>query len=116
MAELDRKTYLAYNETPTKGKVMFTKKNVEKSGLEEARDAAVKVLVDMDPSDPEYCKTLKAVKTLSNLMQAEQREKLSVNTAATVIGTLASVAMIVGHERAHIVTSKALAFLPKLLK
>ena len=94
---------------------MFTKKP-QNTGLSEARDAALKVLVDLDPSDPDYQKTLKAVKTLSNLMEQETHERISINALLPVLGTLASVGMIVGYERAHIVTTKALQFLPKLLK
>lgn len=95
---------------------MFTKKPRSTAGLEEARTEALKVLGDLDPTDPQYTKTLAAVETLSNLIAQEAPDKLSINAVVPVVGTLASVVMIIGHEKANVLTTKALLFLPKLLK
>lgn len=95
---------------------MFTKKPAEKTGLERAREDALDVLNDYAPVDDEYKTILKRVVTLSNLMEKEAPEKLSINALLPVIGTIASVVVIVGYEQRQVLTSKALQFLPKLLK
>lgn len=45
---------------------------------------------------------------------ALKREKASTDVLLTVGANLAGIAMILGHERAHVVASKALGFVMKL--
>lgn len=95
---------------------MFLNKLDRKSDLEKTRDEALSVLNDQDPFSDEYAKALEHVVTLSELHAKEAREKLNMNTVWSVGGTLVAVAAIIGHEKANVLTSKALQFLPKLLK
>lgn len=84
-----------------------------KTGLEMARDDALRVLDSFDPTDPEYTKTMNHVKTLSDLIAQESPEKLSPNTMAIVFGNIGIGIMVVGFEKANVVTTKVLAFLTK---
>lgn len=86
----------------------------EKTRLEKARDDALLVLDNLDPTDADYTKTMKHVETLSNLIAAERRELLSPNTVILALANIGGIALIVGHERVNIVTSKALSFVGKL--
>lgn len=95
---------------------MFIKKLNRKSELESARDDALYVLNEQEPFSDEYRQALENVVTLSELHAREAREKLSMNTLLNVGGTIAAVIAIVGHEKANVLTSKALLFIPKLLK
>lgn len=95
---------------------MFTKKPAANAELVVARNEKLEVLRNLDVEDALYEQTLDAVERLSKLAAEEAPEKLSINTLLPVIGTVASVILIIGHERANVLTTKALAFLPKLLK
>jgi len=88
--------------------------SLEIAGLQKARRDALKVLDDMDPTDSDYEKTIAHVKTLSELITAERPEPLNYNTLVLAFTNIGGIALIVGHERAHVVTSKALTFIGKL--
>lgn len=95
---------------------MFPKKPVDTASLEHARREAIRVLLETPVEDENYKRYLKNVERLSALIVKESPDPLNWNAVLPVVGTIASVVMIVGHEKAHVLTSKALQFLPKLLK
>jgi hypothetical protein len=71
------------------------------------------VLNDMDeygPDSPEYPKLLKHLDKLYKMKARDRRQHVSPDTLANVAGTLLSVLIIVGYERAHVMASKALGF------
>jgi hypothetical protein len=86
----------------------------EKSGLEKAID---RVLEEMDnetvDSEP-YAQMVDQLAKLHALKTVERQPRISPDTVATIIANLAGIVIIVGHERVHIVTSKALSFIMKL--
>jgi hypothetical protein len=51
---------------------------------------------------------------LHALKTNESRPRISPDVKATILANLAGIAIVVGHERTHIVTSKALGFIKKL--
>jgi len=94
---------------------MFNWRNPrEKTGLEKVRDDALLVLDSLDPTDAEYAKAMVHVKTLSDLIANERRELLNPNTVVLAAANLGGIGMIVGYERVHIMTSKAISFVGKL--
>jgi len=92
---------------------MFTKPKPEKTRLEQAIDNLLERLVEND--DPED--TAKIVDQLSKLYKMKEFDTprhVSPDTLLLVIGSLAGIVLIIGYERANVVTSKALAFVLKL--
>lgn len=66
-------------------------------------------------SDPEeYDRRLAQLEKLTELQAGNRDRRVSPDVRAQVIANLAGIAIIVGHERASIVTSKALNFVRKL--
>lgn len=93
---------------------MFNRKpDPEDHPLEEAID---QVLNDMKGEPSETEKYAQMVDQLTKLyaLKPKKRERVSPDTWATVGANLAGIVMIVGHERAHVVASKALGFVQKL--
>ena len=64
------------------------------------------------PHSDEYAAMVARLETLYSLKEKPQR--VSPDTLATVVANLTGIVMIVGHERLHVVTSKALQFIMKL--
>jgi hypothetical protein len=53
------------------------------------------------------------VKTLTELIRLEKRERLSPNTMALVAGNAITALLVVGYESKNVVTSKAQSFMLK---
>lgn len=87
----------------------------QKTPLEEARDAAVARLTELDPMDADYAEIRDSVKELSNLVAAEQakRERLNPNTVLIASANVAVALVVVGYESRNVITTKALSFLVK---
>lgn len=66
------------------------------------------------PDSDEYAKMVSQVSTLYSLKEINKPKRVSPDTLATIAANLAGIMMIIGHERIHVVTSKALNFIPKL--
>lgn len=93
---------------------MFTKKtDPEKTTLDEVIADALKVLNENVIGDPEYDTKLDQLTKLYAMKAQIPSRRLSADTLATVGANLAGILIIVGHERAHVVTSKALNFIMK---
>jgi len=79
-------------------------------------DRAITILLDeltlYSPHSDEYAAMVARLETLYSLKEKPQR--VSPDTLATVAANLTGIVMIVGHERLHVVTSKALQFIMKL--
>ena len=89
----------------------------KKSDLQHLRDALLVDMSECDPQSQEFEVKLGQVKTLSELVQKEHppAEKLSINAVLPAIATVGSVALVIWHERDHVLVTKALNFLPKLI-
>lgn len=65
-------------------------------------------------TDDQYSKAVDQFIKLQTLIDAQRPEKLSIDAKATIFANLAGIMLILNHERAGIVTSKALSFISKL--
>lgn len=92
---------------------MFNRTPREQTGVEEAIDGLLKNMSNADEATPEYAAMVDQLVKLHALKMNENRPRISPDTMANVVANLAGIFIIVGHERAHIVTSKALAFIKR---
>ena len=89
------------------------KSSFEKSELQNVRTAAIAGLEGKDPDSEEYKKIMAHVETLSKLISAESREKLSPNTLAIVLGNFSVAGLILWYERDNVMNTKLFPFLHK---
>jgi len=93
---------------------MFTKKApIEKTGLEKAIDELHSEMLSVNGDSPEYAAMADNLTKLYKLREHDSKKTISPDTLAIVAGNLIGITLIVGHERAHVVTSKALNFVMK---
>jgi len=89
---------------------VFKRKPKEPSTLEVTIEAALEAL---DPHDPDYSKNVKTVERLYKLKEVDPSRRVSPDTLAIVLGNLLGIALIITHERSHILTTKAKDYLIK---
>jgi hypothetical protein len=81
----------------------------DKPTLDDLIDKTIQRMMTLDETTDDYRKLVVVLDRLSK-MKAETklpRQKLSPDTAASVLGTVLAVLITVGYERMHVVTSKA---------
>lgn len=78
--------------------------------LKTAIDNVYSEMAGSDSHTEEYAKSVDQLIKLYSLKEAPRR--VSPDTLAVVLGNILGIILIVGHERTHIVTSKALQLLP----
>lgn len=93
---------------------MTTEKPNNKAGLEHAIERALQTMDNEDPTSDQYAKVVDQLQKLHEMKTTESKPRVSAETALTIGANLLGILMIVGHERTHIVTSKALGFVLKL--
>lgn len=96
---------------------MFTRKkrNTEPTLLEREIAHVHSQLAAVDSADSEeYARMATNLDRLYKMREQDAPRRVSPDVLATVTANLAGIALIVGHERAHVLTSKALGLLPKL--
>lgn len=94
---------------------MFTQKPAEKLPvLDKIIDDLHKQMDVVPAESPEYSQMVDQLVKLKKLESETGRDKVSADVKVTVLANLLGILMIVGHERAHVVTSKALGFIMKL--
>lgn len=94
---------------------MFIKKTeIAKTGLDKAIDDALSEMSGVNCDSEEYATMLKNLERLYALREKDLKTRVSPETIALIAANLAGIAMILTHERAHVVTSKALSFVMKL--
>lgn len=84
----------------------------EKSKLDEAIDNLFSDMAGLSSDSEDYAKMVQQLSVLYSLK--EEPKRVSPDTLCVVAGNLLGVILIVGHERAHVITSKALLFVQKL--
>lgn len=84
-----------------------------KSKLDEVIEDALDYLKTCSVTDDDYDSTVAKVERLMEIKQQNKRDRVSMDTLAIVGGNILGILMIVGHEKAHVVTSKALSFVMK---
>lgn len=60
-------------------------------------------------------KMIAQLERLAKVKKAVKSDRPSADTVLTVSAHLLGIAMIVGHERAHVITSKSIGFVKKLV-
>ena len=91
---------------------MFPKrKNVQ---LDETIDAFQFILTDEILDPKERLKVADQLIQLHTIQTANARTKVSADTLATIAANLAGILIIVKHEQANVIASKALGFVAKL--
>jgi hypothetical protein len=94
---------------------MFKLKTTPKTtALEIAVDRLLESMKTVSVDTEEYANMVDHLVKLHNLKEAEKPEGMSTDTKATMIANLAGILLILNHERAGIVTSKAVSFIMKL--
>lgn len=87
-----------------------------KKSEDTALDKAIcDALENLSPYDDDYTKKVKAITMLHQLKQNEKPERVSPDTMALILGNLVGIGIIVTHERLHVITSKSVSFLRKLI-
>jgi hypothetical protein len=93
---------------------MFNKKpDTNRQGLEATIDDLMAQMSDHKPDSPEYKAMTENLIKLYALRDEKSVKSVSPDAILAVAGNLAGIAMIVGHERIGVVTSKALQFVMK---
>lgn len=93
---------------------MFKRTQNEKTGLEKAIEELHIEMNSVTADTEQYSKMADQLVKLYKLREFDSPKKVSPDTLVLVGGNLLGIALIVGHERAHVVTSKALSFVLKL--
>jgi hypothetical protein len=93
---------------------MFTKKNSEPTAHQIAMNEMYRAMAGVSEDSPEYTNMVDNLIKLNAIAESNSKKGVSADTVALILGNLAGILMIVGHERANVVTSKALSFVMKL--
>lgn len=83
-----------------------------KTELDKAIDSVLREMETYTSETKEYAQMTKQLSKLVKLRE-QSRRRVSPDTMAVVTGNLAGILFIVVHERAHVVTSRALNFVLK---
>lgn len=87
----------------------FTKGD-KRTNLEKEIDNALSSLKGLDPSSEEYTFAVQNIETLYKAKSYEANRFISRDTLCIVGGNLLGILIILGYEKADIITSKALGF------
>lgn len=93
---------------------MFAKTTPEPSSLDNAIERLHKEMRETYPTTDDYAKFVDQLIKLQTLKDNSSPQRLSADAKATLFANLAGILLILNHERAGIVTSKALSFVSKL--
>ena len=81
--------------------------------LDETIDAALAQLSGIPVESDEFTKKMDQINKLYALREKHSKKSISPDTMVLVAGNLAGIVLILGYERAHVITSKALGFVLK---
>lgn len=94
---------------------MVTEKPLpEKSALEKEINRLLEDLSNLDAHSVEYNATSDQLTKLYKLKEIDAPKRVSPDTLLLVVSNIAGILAILGYERFHIITSKALSFVTKL--
>lgn len=95
---------------------MFNRKSDTNDQL--LNETIERVMQDMkheDPNTEKFAQMREQLTELYKIKNENRSRRVSPDTLATIGANLLGIGIIVGHERTHIVTSKALGFIRKLV-
>lgn len=84
------------------------------SNIQQEIDRVILIMSNHQPDSDEYAKMSKQLTVLHERLMAEKPKPIDAGTIATITANLAGILLIVGHERAHVITSKAVGFVRTL--
>lgn len=90
---------------------MFNRTRDEDPALQKEIHALLLDMYNKDKASDEYAKMVNQLTKLYEIKNVKFKTRVSSDVKFTVLGNLAAVMMIVGHERANVITSKALNFI-----
>jgi hypothetical protein len=93
---------------------MFIMKPQTDTQLQTAIDGLYEKLAAFSGDTEEFSAITDQIVKLYALKEDQSKSRVSPDTLAMIAGNILGILLIVGHERAHIVTSKALGFVMKL--
>lgn len=97
---------------------MFAKKSSTATAvnLDQAIDKLLFQMDNVNGDADEYAKMADQLVKLYKLKEVDSKKRVSPDTLAVVAGNLLGILVIVGHEKAHVMTSKAIGFVMKTAK
>ena len=95
--------------------VLIKKTHAEPSALDLEIKSVLNKMQDITPDTDEYGLLLDRLEKLYKMKVSDKddRKRVSADTIVMVGANLAGIVMILGFERAHVITSKALSFVLK---
>jgi hypothetical protein len=81
--------------------------------LDEVIDRIMQEMDNVGPYSPEYPKLIGHLQRTLALRKSEDKQRVSSDTMAIVLGNLFGILIIVSYEHIHVVTTKALSFILK---
>lgn len=94
--------------------MFFPKTSSEESALDKEILRATKKLNDYPPASAEYANIADQLTKLYELKQKDKPDRVSRDTLVMVAANLIGIAVIVGHERTHVIATKAGNFVQKI--
>ncbi|MDF2800207.1 MAG: hypothetical protein K0S61_110 [Anaerocolumna sp.] len=88
-------------------------KRDKRTNLEKEIDSVLEYLKKFDPDSEEYAKIADNLGKLYKAKENEHARHVKPDTIAIIAGNLLGIGMILGYEKAGIITSKALSFVVK---
>lgn len=85
----------------------------KKSKLDEEIEAVCEALKDTRCDDEKYDVYLSKLDTLYSLKAKKAESGIKVDTVAMIAANLLGIALILGYEQAHVITTKAIGFVAK---
>lgn len=91
---------------------MFQKNPIDAKLDEEILRLLISMEVEMDKQSDEYVKT---VDQFNKLYELRHKSRISMETLATIGANLLGLVVIMNHERANVIASKAFALVKKII-
>lgn len=85
-------------------------KRDKRTNLQKEIDSVVLMMSKTYPQTEEYSAMAKNLETLMNAQSKQRVNEITRDTIVIVAGNLLGIALILGYEQMHVVTSKALGF------
>lgn len=92
---------------------MFNAAKREPSSLDLEIERVLKLMSEYHPSASQYSEVADQLTKLYAIQERNVPKRVSKDTLAVVFGNLAGIVMIIGHEKANVISSKALSFVLK---
>lgn len=92
---------------------MLPRLTQQPTALDTTIDEALTQLSGIEVGSEEYTKKMDQITKLYAIKEKNSPKRVSPDTLVIVAGNLLGILAILGHERAHVVTSKALSFVLK---